>query len=213
VCFILLELQSHHKILDTSNSLDQMPSSAITPLLPSVYFFETHTVNQFACVPNVTFPFHQQTMSPQSTFDDDNRRNIESDYMHSSSSGSLRDSSPARCSSNVVTPNTSPSPMSETATKLETITDISSQKHRSPFDAQLSPLNVSSPPENMLPTPAPARSIGVIDDTVLMALTEPFLMAWCQDITQESLALHTQDYWMDGNSVDNLWCFDSRMTR
>ncbi|KIM76635.1 hypothetical protein PILCRDRAFT_643274 [Piloderma croceum F 1598] len=209
--FILLGLQNHHKILDTGNSPDQMPS-AVTPLLPSVHFLETHTVSQFACVPNVTLPFHQQTSSPQST-DDNNRRNIESNYMHSSSSGSLCDSSPARCSSNVVTPNTSPSPMSGTATKLETITDISSQKHQSHFDAQLSPLNVSSPPENTLPTPAPARSIGVIDDTVLMALTEPFLMAWCQDITQDSLALHTQDYWMDENSVDNLWCLDSGMMR
>jgi hypothetical protein len=206
MCFISLELQSYHRILDTSNSPDQM-SSAITPLLPPIHFFETHTVSQYACVPNVALPFHQQTSSPQATFDDDNRRNTENDindYMHSSSSGSLCDSSPAQYSGSVATPNTSPSPMSGTAMKLETITDISFKKHQNHLDAQLSPLNVSSPPKKAPPTPAPARSIGVIDDTVLMALTEPFLMAWCQDITQESLALHTQDYWMDGNSVDNL---------
>jgi len=211
--FILLDPQSYHRILDTTNSPDQM-SSVMTPLLPPVDFFETHTVSQFAYVPKVGIPFHQQTSSPQSTFDDDNWRNTESninDYMHSNSSGSLRDSSPAQYSSTMVTPNTSPLSMSGTATKLETVTNISFNKHPSHLDAQLPPLNVSSPPENVLPTPA--RSIGVIDDTVLIALTEPFLMAWCQDVTQEAFALHTQDYWMDENSVDNLCLLDSGMMR
>ena len=181
---ILPEPRSHDKNLDTTNS------PVITPPLGPVRLSETHIVSQFVCVPNAALQFHHQTSSPQSPIDNDANIN---DYMHSNSSGSLYgSSSPIRYSSPMTTPNTSPSPI--IATKLYSMTNISSNQYQNHFDFQLSLHNVSPTPEDVFSTPAPLRTIGAIDDTVLIALTEPFLLVWCQDITQESLA-HTQDGW------------------
>lgn len=61
-----------------------------------------------------------------------------------------------------------------------------------------------------------ARLIGPVQDVVLMALTEPFLMTWCQDISHASRAmdpLYTQGNPMRSNSDGSPFDFGLEMVQ
>ena len=129
---------------------------------------------------NTALQYPQQVPSLQYRVDNTQLKCPQGDineFMLSNRSESLHtSSSPSRFSSPVTTPGTSPSPM----------INVTSKDHQNCFAPVVPPRNVPSSPDIMLPNPpVPARTIHAIHDATLLALTEPFLMAWCQEIHPE----------------------------
>jgi hypothetical protein len=187
IVFILPDAQAHATILDNGN-LSHQKSSPITPLLPPVSVAEVSQLFEF----EITLLQHpQQTSSLHPGVDQSGKIHI-ADYMLSNPSGLLQtSSSPVQYSSTMTAPNISPlastsATIKDNKTPLFDITSPSDMHQR--HSSALPTHNLPSYKENHLLS-APACSIGPIQDTVLIALTEPFLMAWCQDVNQASHAL------------------------
>jgi hypothetical protein len=105
------------------------------------------------------------------------------------------------------TPNTSPLPMASTTKKFNAAATTSAKNQQIYFNTPTSSHSMPSSAKEFHPDPALMPTIHSIRETTLIALTEPFLMAWCQEINQDTLAadcLGMPDYWFGFNSVHNM---------
>lgn len=149
-------------------------------------------------------------LSPRKTlsYPADSQQSVKQDYMLSNTLGSQ--AIPFHPCSTTTVRDAFPPRNTDDTTKSDdnASVDINSEQHERYLPEPPSTNNSPSSEEIQIS----ARPIGPVQDIVLMALTEPFLMAWCQDIDHASRAmdpLYTQGNSMGSNSDGGPFDFGS----
>jgi hypothetical protein len=177
--------QADAKISNTNNSFDPKSSPTAQLLLPA----SLSKTNQPLSMLSVATQSTHKTPSPRPQ-PENRQQSINTNYMLSTRPSLPL--SPLQYSSIMNTPEFLPSTITHIPTIVNdngpTLIDITNpSKTRTWY----SPVQIQtySLPLSEEEIPPPPTLMGTVPDKILMALTEPFLMAWCQDVDHASLTI------------------------